>query len=58
MPNDVIYKDGVDRRYKNCFCCVCKTVQLCTPANDFYITRDHGDDLVCERCFLIYAAKR
>jgi len=57
MSNNVIYKDGPNRMYKKCFCCVCETVQVCTPGNDFYTTEDHEDDLVCEQCFRIYVIK-
>jgi hypothetical protein len=44
-----------DRGYKQCLCCVCGEVSQCTPNNDFYSTEDHGEGLVCERCFREYA---
>lgn len=43
-----------DRRRKKCLCCVCGIVSECTPTNDFYSTKDHGEKLVCERCFHEY----
>ena len=43
-----------DRRYKRCLCCICNTISKCTPSNDFYSTQDHGEKLVCEKCFREY----
>ena len=42
------------RCFKHCLCCVCGEVHECTPSFDFYTTNDHGDELVCEKCFRIY----
>lgn len=47
-----------DRGYKNCRCCVCGEVSKCTPTFDFYTTEDHGELLVCERCFHEYLGQR
>ena len=47
-----------DRRGKRCLCCVCGEVHKCTPQFDFYTTKDHGDKLVCERCFNEYLGHR
>jgi len=47
-----------DRCYKQCRCCVCEKVRLCTPSFDFYSTEDHGDKLVCESCFTHYVREK
>ena len=54
----VIKTTSEDRGYKDCLCCVCHTVQQCTPDNDFYSTPEHNDKLVCESCFEAYLADR
>lgn len=43
------HADGSDRRWQNCRCSVCGTIQQCTPDNDFY--GDDGEPLICESCF-------
>ena len=55
---DIITTGGTDRGYKLCKCCVCGTVEKCTPSFDYYTTQDHGDKLVCESCFRIYVSKK
>ena len=47
-----------DRAYKRCLCCVCGEIHECTPSFDFYTTDDHGEGLVCERCFHEYLGHR
>ena len=47
-----------DRTYKRCLCCVCGEIHKCTPSFDFYTTDDHGEGLVCERCFHEYLGHR
>lgn len=47
-----------NRRYKNCMCVVCGRISKCTPTNDFYSTPDHGEKLVCERCFSEYVGHK
>jgi hypothetical protein len=47
-----------DRAYKDCLCCVCGEISKCTPSNDFYSTPDHGEGLVCERCFHKYCGHK
>ena len=42
------------RAYNRCLCSVCGKISTCTPSNDFYSTPDHGEGLVCERCFHEY----
>ena len=44
-----------ERCYKMCHCCECGCVERCTPSGDFYSTKDHGDDLLCRRCFASYS---
>jgi hypothetical protein len=53
----IVTKKDEKRRYKNCRCCVCNTVSRCTFENDFYSTNDHGDGIVCEKCFHEYLRK-
>ncbi len=43
------HADEQDRRYQDCLCSVCGTVQQCTPWNDFY--GEDGSPLKCESCF-------
>lgn len=43
-----------ERCYKQCMCCVCGNISKCTPTNDFYSTKLHGERLICERCFYEY----
>ena len=50
----IICENGPDRAYRGCLCCVCNEVSRCTPTNDFYTTKDHGNKLVCEKCFHEY----
>ena len=47
-----------NRQYKNCLCCVCGEISKCTPTNDFYQTDDHGEGIVCERCFGEYTGHK
>lgn len=47
-----------DRNCKLCLCCVCGEIHKCVPSFDFYTTKDHGDGLVCERCFYNYIGLR
>ena len=46
------------RAYKKCLCCVCGEIRKCTPSFDFYSTDDHGEGIVCERCFHEYLGHR
>jgi hypothetical protein len=55
---DIIETIHHDRGYKDCLCCVCGEVSQCTPSNDFYSTDDHGEGLVCERCFAEYVGHK
>lgn len=55
MKEDIIYFSGPNRQYKKCFCCVCETIQICTPINDFYTTEKYGLKLICEHCMQLYA---
>ena len=54
MKTNVIKTKHGNRQYKMCQCCVCNKVSRCTPTNDFYETKEHGDGIVCEKCFSIY----
>ena len=47
-----------DRTYRRCLCCVCGEIHICTPSFGFYTTDDHGEGLVCERCFHEYLGHR
>jgi ribosomal protein L37AE/L43A len=42
------------RQYKKCMCAVCSKISKCTPTSDFYSTPDHGDGILCEKCFYEY----
>jgi len=44
-----------DRRNAMCLCCVCGKIHKCTPSFDFYTTKDHGEGILCEKCFSEYA---
>lgn len=46
----ITHADNQDRRYKECFCSVCKTSGICIPAHDYY--GSNGEPLVCEPCFM------
>lgn len=46
------------RAHKKCMCCVCGEINTCTPEFDFYTTKDHGENLVCETCFHEYLGYR
>ena len=47
---EVVTRDGPDRRYRLCFCSVCREVQRCVPENDFYEV-DGSPSLMCSGCF-------
>ena len=47
-----------ERKNRKCLCCVCGEIHKCTPSFDFYTTDDHGEALVCERCFHEYIGYR
>ena len=47
-----------ERTYKKCMCSVCGEIHTCTPSFDFYTTKDHGEKLVCEKCFHEYLGHR
>jgi uncharacterized Zn ribbon protein len=47
-----------ERTHKKCLCCVCGEIHKCTPSFDFYTTEDHGEGLVCEKCFHEYLGHR
>jgi hypothetical protein len=55
---DIITTKHGSRGYKMCQCCVCETVSKCTPTNDFYSTAEHGDGILCEKCFHVYVSKQ
>ena len=54
----VVLTCNEDMAYKKCMCSVCGEIHKCTPSFDFYTTKDHGDKLVCERCFYEYLGHR
>ncbi len=56
---EVIEKDGEDRRHKLCKCARCHEVARCTPSNDFYsVPDDPIGGLYCEVCFRVVAVAR
>ncbi len=55
---EVVTATNEPRQYRMCECCVCKTVEQCTPSFDFYTTDDHGDKLLCEDCFHKYVSHK
>ena len=54
----IVFTCHEDRSSKNCMCCICGGIAKCTPFFDFYTTKDHGEKLVCERCFHEYLGHR
>ena len=56
MSDKIITTKHGDRSYKDCKCCVCGSVSKCTPSNDFYSTEEHGNGILCEKCFADYTA--
>ena len=51
MNRHIVTSSKEDRCWKYCLCCICGTVEMCTPSFDYYTTKDHGEALVCENCF-------
>jgi len=56
--NKIVVDCHEERRNKKCLCCVCGRIEKCTPLFDFYTTEDHGEKLVCEKCFYEYLRQR
>lgn len=47
---EIVTRDGRDRRFRLCLCAECEEVERCTPGNDFWVAKGKLG-LLCDRCF-------
>ena len=47
---EVVTRDGPDRRHRLCRCATCRVVERCTETNDFWVVKGKRG-LLCERCW-------
>lgn len=51
MKEEILLKDGPDRRGRLCRCSKCGATYRCTPETDFWVTEKSKPFLLCASCF-------